>query len=187
MRQLSLEELVELIEEPNRDACRRILEDHEALFRVAPGSLTKHQAWPGGYHDHVVAAMNKGGHEFDYMMLTRANDGLPAEEQFSLGDVMLVLFLHDIEKPWKYHPDAACPVRAGSIETKVQRRNFRWRMMERYYIRLTGNQMNAIEYVEGVRDCDHSSTNRTAWPLGVICHMADLWSAHAAYDLGRPN
>ncbi|MCC6997207.1 MAG: hypothetical protein IT370_21515, partial [Deltaproteobacteria bacterium] len=95
----SVESLVARIDEPNRSACARILADHRALFATVQGSTNNHQAWRGGYLDHVTEIMNIASVLYDRFVALRP---LP----FSRSDLLLVVFLHDIEKPWKYDLDA---------------------------------------------------------------------------------
>jgi len=54
----TLEQLLEMIEEEQGKVCKQILADNEALFKTAKGSSHNHQAWLGGYWDHVVETMN---------------------------------------------------------------------------------------------------------------------------------
>ena len=39
--------LLSMIDEPNRSACERILEENRKIFESAAGSTNNHQAWPG--------------------------------------------------------------------------------------------------------------------------------------------
>ena len=41
------------LDDPRRDAIQRFHADHAQLFSTAKGSAEKHQAWPGGYLDHI--------------------------------------------------------------------------------------------------------------------------------------
>ena len=54
----SLNELLEMIEEPNGSICRKVLQDNYNLFSKARGSSHNHQAWEGGYLDHLTEIMN---------------------------------------------------------------------------------------------------------------------------------
>jgi hypothetical protein len=55
----------------------------------------KHQAWEGGYVDHLQETMNIG---IDlYKTFSQRRD-----LTFTLSDLFIVLFLHDLEKPFKY-------------------------------------------------------------------------------------
>jgi hypothetical protein len=59
---LTLDDLISLIDEPNRTACICILDEHRALFEKARGSTHNHQRWDGGYIDHITDGMNFGRH-----------------------------------------------------------------------------------------------------------------------------
>jgi hypothetical protein len=58
MAYASVEALVDQIDHPNGAACARILADHRELFATVQGSTHNHQAWRGGYLDHVAEVMN---------------------------------------------------------------------------------------------------------------------------------
>ena len=92
---LSVDHLIKKIDEPNRSVLTRLLSDNRQLFSVARGSSNNHQAWEGGYLDHVKETMNVASLMYEHLNNIRP---LP----FSLSDALLVMFLHDIEKPWKY-------------------------------------------------------------------------------------
>lgn len=86
---------------------------------------------------------------------------------FGLLDAPVVLFLHDIEKPWRPRED---------LQTKAQRAAFRLSMVDAYGIRLTEMQKNALKYVEGEGD-DYRSDRRVMSELAAFCHMCDVASA----------
>ena len=71
--------MLAMVDQPNYSACRRILDDNRALFEKVPGSSHNHQAWPGGYLDHVQETMNVAGVFYESLGLLRP---LP----FTLGD-----------------------------------------------------------------------------------------------------
>ncbi len=56
----SVESLLNRIDNPNGATCRRILAHHRELFATVQGSTNNHQAWRGGYLDHVSEVMNIG-------------------------------------------------------------------------------------------------------------------------------
>ena len=95
-----VEALVDRIDNPNGAACRRILAEHRELFATVQGSTHNHQAWRGGYLDHVSEVMNIAVLLYEQLAAKRP---LP----FSLSDLLLVVFLHDIEKPWKAMPSSS--------------------------------------------------------------------------------
>lgn len=86
---------------------------------------------------------------------------------FELHEALLVLFLHDIEKPWK---------RELQFSNKSARKLFRDQIIQNYGIELTEAQRNALMYVEGEGD-DYSSERRTMNELAAFCHMCDVASA----------
>lgn len=188
-----MEELIGMMDEPNRSICRRIIDDHRELLQQAPGSSHNHQAWRGGYWDHIVEVMNL------WVLLYRAFEGtgrlaeLAPEEQFTLADGLPVLFLHDIEKPWRCLLVDGKPVLDGEgglvirpeLADKSARKAFAERKLVEYGVVFSPQQQNAWQYVEGVRDSDYSPNDRVMRPLAALCHTCDLLSARAFYDFPR--
>src|SRR3989344_7866617 len=91
----SLNKLIDLIDEPNSSICQNLLQDNYDLFSKARGSSHNHQAWEGGYVDHLTEIMNIATVLYEPLNNRRT---LP----FSLSDALLVLYLHDLEKPWRH-------------------------------------------------------------------------------------
>lgn len=178
----SLDELIENINEPYRSSCKNILKDSYDLFRTAPGSTHNHQAWPGGYWDHITEAMNICCQLYSFMFDTVRRNLLPVEEQFNLSDALLVLFLHDLEKPWRTrYVDGRLELVPELVE-KSARTRFVQKKLAEYGLQLTPNQLNALRYVEGIRDSDYTPDDRIMWPLAALCHCCDILSARAFYD-----
>lgn len=172
---LGIPELLSRIEGPNRVICEKIFEDHRKLFQLVPGSSHNHQAWPGGYQDHVQEAMNIAVHFHNALHSIRP---LP----FSLSDALLILFLHDIEKPWKYEVGEDGKLRIiPSLKEKSSQRAFREQKLAEYGIVLTPDQENAMKYVEG-EFTDYTSQKRVMNPLAAFCHIADTVSARIWFD-----
>lgn len=170
--------LVEYIDEPHRSICHRILTEHAETLKYAWGSSHNHQAWPGGYLDHVAEVMNLA------IVLHKAmNDQRPLP--FSLSDALLVLFLHDIEKPWRfsYGPDGERES-VPDMQTKEQRQAFRERFLTENGIKLNKEQMNALTYVEGEHK-DYTNKRRVMNELAAFCHMCDVASARLWHDCPR--
>lgn len=167
--------LLHRIEKPARLACVRILGENRDLFRTAPGSSHNHQAWLGGYADHLAEVLNIACLLYDAMSAARP---LP----FSLSDALLVLFLHDLEKPWRFEPDGQGGFRQRpGLRTKAEKAAFREAKLAEYGVELTPDQRNAFTYVEGEGD-DYSGERRTMNPLGAFCHMCDTASARLWHD-----
>lgn len=173
---LTLDELINLIDEPNRSACKRILDEHRPLFETARGSTHNHQTWDGGYVDHITDGMNFGRHLYPFM----AAFGRPLP--FSLSDALLVFFLHDLEKPWRILVNAAGDAsNRDGLSTKEEFKAFREAKLEEYGISLTPEQLNGLTYVEGEYK-DYSSLRRVMNELAAFCHMMDNWCARGWYD-----
>jgi hypothetical protein len=109
---LLMDSLVELIDEPARSGCRQLLSEQHQLFQSAFGSSHNHQAWPGGYFDHVQEVLNLAVVLYEALAPLRP---LP----FSLSDALLVLLLHDLEKPWAYEAnEQGRPQRKAAFASK---------------------------------------------------------------------
>src|SRR5579863_920200 len=210
---LKFDELLDLI--PNSEALKNIVRDN--LFRIteAPGSSKNHQAWVGGYVDHVTETMNIA------LQLYWTFDKLGRfgkEAPFVVSDPLVVMFLHDLEKPWKHlavpnneclcghllgdhnrinaWSDAACRHCTGVprncnmyrhlvLKTKEDRRAFRDGMIDEYGILLSNDQKNALRYVEGIPDKEYQSGERIMGELAAFCHCCDILSARLWYDWGK--
>ncbi|MEX1063992.1 MAG: hypothetical protein WED06_01485, partial [Candidatus Paceibacterota bacterium] len=155
--------------------CKKILKDNLDIFMQARGARKNHQAWPGGYLDHLIEVMN-----IAVVLYTVLNG--KRQLPFSLSDALLILFLHDLEKPWKYEANGDGGVRfTRTLKDKEAQHSFRARKIMRYGIRLTPEQMNAFKYVEG-ENRDYSSAGRVMNPLAAFCHMCDVASARIWFD-----
>ena len=171
-----IEELLDRYSVPHGDKCLKILKDHRKLFETAPGSSHNHQTWRGGYIDHVHEVMNWA--VLFYSVIK--NVGRPMS--FTLGQVLLVLFLHDLEKPWAYYLDENGNfIQNPNILTKAERKAFRDKKIKEYGIELTPAEANAFRYVEGELQ-DYSSETRVMNEMAALCHICDVWSARGNYD-----
>lgn len=174
--QCSLDQAIDLIDKNQRDIVRQMLIDNLELFLQSSGSSNNHQNWQGGYLDHVAEVMNLAIE--DYKML---NSLRPLT--FTLSEALVVLFLHDIEKPWRYQINQE----TGALETipgmqdKQARAENRNETIAKYGLILNPQQLNAMKYVEGELD-DYTPKQRMMWPLAAFCHRQDVWSAR-----GWPN
>ena len=167
--------MIEMLPEPNRGICSMILADNRELFQAVQGSSNNHQAWPGGYFDHVQETMN-----IAVMLYNALNPLRPMP--FTVADALLVNFFHDIEKPWKYEfcEDGKLCYRK-ELKDKEAQRIFRAKKMAEYGIQLTAEQENALRYVEGEFD-DYTNERRVMGPLAAFCHMCDVASARIWFD-----
>ena len=168
-------QLVGMIESPNMRSSKRIFKTIEEMFG-APGSASNHQAWPGGYWDHVTEVMNFGILLFDLFASTGRIPCLDSEEQFTKNDVLTVLFIHDLEKPYMYTDSSLRDM------DKPERIAFRTNKLNESGYKLSKQQQEALRFVEGVRDADYDRHHRVMSPLATLCHMADLTSARIFHD-----
>ena len=172
---LRMEYLLGRIDQPNRTACEKLFSDNRKLWKQSPGSTNNHQAWPGGYLDHITEVMNIAIAIYESLSAARM---LP----FSLSDALLVLFLHDLEKPWKYERKTDGQLHhKAEMQTKGQHNDFRLKKAEEYGIVLTEQHKNGIKYAEGELD-DYSGKTRVMGPLAAFVHMCDVCSARIWFD-----
>jgi hypothetical protein len=181
---LNRHEMVAMFSVSNRKAIIKLLEKYYKNFSAARGSSHNHQDWEGGYLDHVVETMNIACQLYYRFNTIR---GLP----FVLADALLVLFLHDLEKPFKHGKiltlcdcgaECSCPTIPA---TKENRKEFRANLIKTYGITLSPEQENALRYVEGVPDSEYTPGERTMGELAAFCHCCDILSARLWYDRGR--
>lgn len=171
----SVEQLIDRIDEANRAGCIRMLNENRKLFQTVQGSTNNHQNWPGGYFDHIQEVMNIAVVLFELLNSARA---LP----FSLSDALLVVYLHDIEKPWKYELGEDGQLNEiPTMREKEAQIQFRFDLLKKYGISFTAEQENAMRYVEG-EGKDYSSRRRVAGPLAAFCHLCDVTSARIWFD-----
>ena len=171
----SIGEAVGLIDEPNGSACEKILEDHRTLFETVQGSTHNHQAWRGGYLDHVTEVMNIAFVLYGEMACLR-------RMAFTLSDALLVLFLHDIEKPWKYEIGKDGQLQhKPTMLTKADHQRFRMEKLTEYGVVLTPEHENGLQYAEGELN-DYSNRERKMGPLAAMAHLCDVTSARIWFD-----
>jgi hypothetical protein len=175
---LPIEALIALIDEPHRSICERILSDHRATFEVAWGSTHNHQAWDGGYVDHITDGMNYARHLYDF------DSAFGRPFPFTLSDALLVFYLHDIEKPWRIVvSESGEASNREDLSTKEDFQRFREETLAHYGLVLNPYQFNAFTYVEGERHgVTYSSKNRVMNELASFCHKVDNWCARTWYD-----
>jgi hypothetical protein len=93
-----------------------------------------------------------------------------------------VLFLHDIEKPWRGRLEGGQFVVIPDLAGKAVRKAFRNLKLAKCRIELSPEQHNAMLYVEGELD-DYTPAERKQGPLAAFCHACDntsarLWPEH---------
>src|ERR671912_1934321 len=137
---LPFEQLLQRVDEPYRSAFRRLLAEHGELFSSARGSSHNHQAWPGGYADHVREAMNIAVVLYEALAPLRP---VP----FSLSDALVVMFVHDLEKPWAYEQGPEGWRRREGLKENAHA--FRLGRLAEAGLTLPAELEHAVAFVEG--------------------------------------
>jgi len=175
---LDLHQIVQKVEMPNRDAIIEVYVQNAERIAQTPGARKKHQAWEGGYLDHVVYATNYG------IRLHNLNKELGFKPDHNEGDISLVMLLHDFGKiarykrgknGWDYveKPDQA---EHDFFNLAIDSNGFQ----------LTNIQRNALEFVHG-EGSKYTPQGRLMVPLATVCHQADVWNARYCPDNPLPN
>jgi len=168
----------QMLEPCNRDACRRIWSENRKLFSTAKGSLKNHQAWEGGYLHHIAETFRIAQATYTALSAIRPLESTPG---FLLADAYLALFLHDIEKPWKYgNLDGQRP----DLSDDARIHAFRHEKIREYGFSITPDVENAILYAHG-EGSEYSATRRTRCPLAAFVGMCDTASARIWFDQPR--
>lgn len=158
------------LEDPRRD---RILQFHE-IYRTEVeaswGSKSKHQAWPGGYVDHLAETFRMA--EVMYDSLSQLHP-LP----FSRDSAVIVLYFHDLEKIWKY---------THGLPEGFDKTKFLFETLAKdYEIKFTPEEANALRYIHGEPEAEYNPDTRLMGPLAAFCHSIDTMSARMWHDEGR--
>lgn len=148
------------IEGDNLEKCLSLLRFFTTNHRDAPGSSNNHQAYKSGYYKHINDVL-------DYALFLYSELSSREPLDFSLADAILVLFLHDIEKPIKYSKDYN-----GIKDSETIRNN----LIKQFDIQLTEEQNLAIKYIHG-ENLDYKKNERVMSPLCAFCHCCDIISA----------
>lgn len=174
IKYLNLSELLQLVDEPYRAGCTKILNDNYVLFQETPGALKNHQSYPGGYIHHIEEVMNIA------RVLYKAYSSL-RPLPFKLSDALVVMFLHDIEKPWKYELNNGELEIKESLFDKENQHTFRSKKIAKYGIELTEEHKNALQFMGGEKKA-YSYYKRVRGPLAAFCGQCDTTSARIWFD-----
>lgn len=158
----SVEDYFELVY-PDR---RKILIQYHNFFikefNEVKGSANKHQAWVGGYRDHLEQCLNVAEHLYEL------------DFSFNFDSVILVLYFHDIEKLFKY----------SSLNYNLDKGTYFREILPKVYgIKFSKEELNALKYIhgEGIYYCD----NRIMNELAAFCHSCDIISARCCHSKKR--
>jgi hypothetical protein len=169
---LSFDELLQRVDQPYQSAFQRLLAENGKLFRSARGSSHNHQAWTGGYADHIREVMN-------IAVVLHSALGRLRPLPFSLSDALVVLFVHDLEKPWAYEKVGGAWGRRVGLKENAHA--FRMGKLAEAQVTLSAELEQAIVFVEG-EGSHYNNRARRMSPLGAFCHMCDVASARLWHD-----
>lgn len=170
----SLEELLMKIDEEYRSGFQNLFSHYSPVFRNARGSSHNHQAWAGGYLDHLCEVMNLA------VVLYERMDGL-RPLPFTLSDALVVLFVHDLEKPWAYVERDGAWQRNEQFRSKEDAHAFRLEKLGEHGIELSEELERAVFFAEGELH-HYSNRARSMSPLAAFSHMCDVASARLWHD-----
>ncbi len=171
MKTLEIKEIdyyLGLIRGENGIACRKMFAKYKSIFEKAPGSKVKHQAWEGGYIQHLCQCMALA--EFLYEPIKNIGG-----VDFSLSDAILILFFHDLEKPFKY-------VEGKVFNNDAEKKEFILSQVKLFNIILNEKYLNALKYIHGEGE-DYSPTVNVQWPLSAFVHVCDVTSARIWHNV----
>ena len=137
---LSFDDLLKRVDQPYQSAFQHFLAGYDGLFRSARGSSHNHQAWEGGYADHIREVMNIAVVLYEALGQLRP---LP----FSLSDALVVLFIHDLEKPWAYEKVEGAWRRRAGLKEKAH--EYRMGKLAEARVTLSAELERAVLFVEG--------------------------------------
>jgi|CXWL01.1.fsa_nt_gi hypothetical protein len=154
------------------DQISKFHHDFRQYILKAPGSQHKHQAWEGGYIDHLTECFRIARATYTALKQIRP---LP----FDISSVFDVLYFHDVSKLFLY-TDAKTPLGVNvaiSVTNPVEKL-----VAESYSIVFTQEEINAICYIHGEPDYLYDKETRILNELGAFCHSCDVLSARMWYN-----
>ena len=184
----TLREYLEDMDDPRSNTFVEIYDDLKDLFHEAKGSSYNHQAWKGGYADHIAETFRINEATYDALESIRR---LP----FTKDSAMICLFLHDIEKPFRYVNNASAlkwrnilGLKNADELTYHEWEDAKWHIITylkfQYRFLLSDEEINALKYTHGEGD-DHQKERRVAGPLAAHVHHCDNASARIWFDEGK--
>lgn len=175
MRYRTMEELLDFVDRPANRKLSEIYTKYRSQMYTAQGSQHNHQAWEGGYIDHVTDTMN-----IARLLFVTMNDKRKLE--FTLSEALMVLFLHDIEKAFPKRIEEL--MNSGAYFTRSKAKSkLRYRIIheEGLWEYLNDIQKNALDFCEGENE-SYSNDTRHMKPLAAFCHICDVTSARIWFD-----
>lgn len=155
------------VAEPNKSKLFRLYNEHSEKFINSPGSLGTHQVWSGGYIDHIVDMFDIA----ETLWVSKIKHGIKLP--FTYGDLVFVIALHDVEKPFKYCEDPFFNTRST--------KEILYHIVDEYKFELTPIHLNALKYAHGENE-DYVRGQRVMNELAAYLHACDVISARAHFE-----
>lgn len=165
-------------------------DDHFKEILVAKGSSNNHQYWSGGYHEHLLQCFTLAQDLYPLLQF-RSNgpqtldmQGAPSGPHpdkgwfdFTLENAIVVLYLHDIEKIFKYGlPQTLNPNRYSERVRLCKDAWYLGILPHKYDVWLEEKELNALQYIHSEGD-EYRSDKRVMNRLAGFCHAIDVLSA----------
>jgi hypothetical protein len=174
----TVEQFLNEIDVKNRDQAVAFWHDLCQYLPKTPGSGKSHQAWEYGYRDHLQEVMNIACILYERLGKERS---LP----FTLSSALLVLFLHDCEKPFRRASEAELQAFLWVKERPIKSdKTFQKLVISHYGFLLSADELNGLKYVEGENEA-YVEGQRVQGPLAAFCHVCDTISARIWFDYPR--
>lgn len=161
---------LEQLEDPRKEKILTFHHAHQKLIETTKGSFAKHQAWFGGYQDHIAECFRIAEAMYFGLQTIR-------EVPIKLSSALVVLYFHDIEKIWKYSQGLSPNFDKQCFYNKD--------LKEIYGIELTADELIALKYIHGEPENEYNATTRLMNPLASFCHCVDTLSARMWYNEGK--
>ena len=158
------------LEDPRREAIMKFHENHKSEIEISRGSKLKHQAWPGGYLDHLAEVFRIAESMYEALSKQRT---LP----FNLDSAIVVLYFHDVEKIWKYT--------IGLSDCFDKQKYWFETLEQEYNVKFSAGEINALKHIHGESEADYNPETRIMGALAAFCHCADTLSARLWFDEGK--
>jgi len=136
---------------------QHLIKEHQ--LNEAAGSTHNHQAWEGGYRDHVTQCLNYVD-ELHYLV----------HQTVKRVDAKLVLYLHDVEK----------------LPGVVEERSQKWwgyssTLHTQFQVDLELKHLESIILIHGENEY-YQKTERVMDELAAFCHVGDILSSRVRYN-----
>ncbi len=166
--------IIENIDSPNREGCLKAMDENRQRILTSPGSSHNHQVYPGGWLKHNVDAIRLA-----MAIYPTFNDIMNSQPDFSRGDVVLGIFWHDWEKPFKYVDPVI------QFNTSMEKQEFVFDEAEKYEINLSPIHRNIIKYIHG-EGKDYDPNKKVQFPATALAHAVDTLSARVDISQSLP-